>query len=129
MRNLLVAKTITTIEEYKNSKEVAEQFSYYASSELERHLRIVSNLGLVEAYVIKTEPSENYGRKSKVFFKHLSDDGLIILSETTATSMMHNGNLYGIELVDGVLTRTGTQYTKSKEGRSEAIRNGVMVWS
>jgi len=128
MRNLSVATTIATIEEYKNSQEVAEQFSYYAPIELERHLKMVSRLGLVEAYVIKTEPSENYGRKSKVFFKHLSDDGLIILSETTATGMMHNGNLYGIELVDGVLKRTGKQYTKSEKGRLEAIIDGVMVW-
>ena len=124
---LKIQKTVKSFEDYKSLEEVKMQFEAYAPSELARHLRLYSDMFL-EAYVIETNPDFNYGKTASVYVKCITRDGIQVLNEVSACSVLHNGDMIEVEAKDGYLTTNGESYPKTKESRILIKEKGVMVF-
>jgi hypothetical protein len=128
--DLFIAKKVyTKADDFFNSKELKKVFSYYAKSELDRHIKVAKKNTFVCAYVISVDAKNNYGRNFKLYSRYKNESGLCVIHEENAMSSMNSAPMRQALIFDkaGFLL-TDTYYKKTPEGRAFVISKGITVF-
>lgn len=123
MKTFQAVKVYTDEQQYLNSPELAEMFSGYENTE-KKYAGKWSTFA--KAYILQADPTQNYGRSTKVFkvYKHHSDrlkSPLTMIEVTGGGSMISNSPVQLVELTDTGFIVTGISIRKDK--MEEALKD------
>mgnify|MGYP003131968454 CR=1 FL=1 len=83
--------------DFKNSKELKEMFSYYCSSVLARKIKNCENWGRI--FTEKVDPETNFGRPLNFYYEFVCKDGLKLINKIETTSSIHCGGFQRVDLL------------------------------
>jgi hypothetical protein len=113
--------------EFYASKELKEIFSPYAQSELDRFLKVSKTSGskFIAGYVVKVDPKSNFGQPFKLYKFYTTSDGLNIVKEVSAMTMISSAPLQRVKILDGKLIFTDEYYEKNEKARKILGKTGM----
>ena len=114
IQTFVAEKTFTSSEEFYSSEELQEIYSYYAPSALKTMIKISKENDFIKVFKVEVDPKKNYGTSFKLFELYKTFDGLIILQEVSACSIMSNSPFREVKL-----TENGFAYTDSRFSRQQ----------
>lgn len=114
IQTFIAEKTFTNSEEFYSSEELKEIYSYYAPSALKTMIKLSKENDFIKVFKVEADPKKNYGISFKLFELYKTFDGLIILKEVSACSMMTNTPFREVKL-----TENGFAYTDSRFSRRQ----------
>ena len=126
--SLAITEVVTDLEKILNSEYVAKIFEPYASSELDRFKRLQRKFNFQKSYVSEVDPELNYGRSHRVYIESLTTDGMRVLNEVSAISMLSNSPMRVVNIKDNRIEFTKEFIQKDEEGRNKVIKEGLLVF-
>jgi len=84
-------------DDFKNSNELKEMFSYYCSSVLERKIKNCENWGRI--YTEEVDADSNYGRPFNFYYEFVCKDGLKLINKLETTTSIHSGGFQRIDIL------------------------------
>ena len=84
-------------DEFRNSNELKEMFSYYDSSVLNRKIKNSENWGRI--FVEEVNAENNYGRPVNFYYEFVCPDGLKLINKLDTTTSIHCGGFQKINVL------------------------------
>jgi hypothetical protein len=84
-------------DDFKNSNELKDMFSYYCSSVLTRKIKNCENWGRI--FIEEVDAENNYGRPLNFYYEFVCPDGLKLINKLETSSSIHCGGFQKINVL------------------------------